>query len=81
MANCTHGYHTGSESPGTHSCCILTDSVDPAGLNNPQYPWNIVNGAAGHYDGLDPINDTIPYYADVAFNTYVNSHRMPCTPC
>lgn len=27
--------------------------VDPNGLNNPSAPWYIVNGAAGHYDGID----------------------------
>ncbi|KAK9470175.1 Metallo-dependent phosphatase-like protein [Dipodascopsis tothii] len=26
---------------------------DPNGLNNPSSPWYILNGAAGHYDGLD----------------------------
>jgi hypothetical protein len=67
MSNCTyHGrYHFSFTS--THP--TSTDVIDPAGLDNPQYPWNIVNGAAGHYDGLDPINKTNPYYADVAFNT------------
>lgn len=49
----------------------LIDSVDPAGLDNPKFPWNIINGAGGHYDGLDPFNHTLPYYADVAFNRYV----------
>lgn len=28
-------------------------NIDPNGLNNPKAPWYIVNGAAGHYDGLD----------------------------
>ncbi|KAI6133822.1 Metallo-dependent phosphatase-like protein [Pisolithus croceorrhizus] len=34
---------------------IANYSIDPAGLNNPKAPWNIVNGAAGHYDGLDTL--------------------------
>jgi hypothetical protein len=52
-----------------HILSTSTDSVDPAGLNNPKYPWNIVNGAAGHYDGLDPLNETLPYWADVGIST------------
>ncbi|KAH0838885.1 Metallo-dependent phosphatase-like protein [Lanmaoa asiatica] len=49
---------------------IANYSVDPAGLNNPTAPWNIVNGAAGHYDGLDPLTST-PYYSVKAWdNTY-----------
>ncbi|KAH7884196.1 Metallo-dependent phosphatase-like protein [Phlebopus sp. FC_14] len=55
---------------------LANSTIDPAGLNNPQYPWNIVNGAAGHYDGLDPINKTLPYYADVAFNTAYGWSRL-----
>ncbi|KAF9223251.1 hypothetical protein BS17DRAFT_833254 [Gyrodon lividus] len=39
------------------------NSVDPAGLDNPQYPWSIVNGAAGHYDGFGVLRNA-PYYAD-----------------
>ncbi|KAG9310505.1 Iron/zinc purple acid phosphatase-like protein C-domain-containing protein [Chiua virens] len=49
---------------------VANYSVDPAGLNNPTSPWNIVNGAAGHYDGLDTF-ESIPYYAVKAWdNTY-----------
>ncbi|KIJ60135.1 hypothetical protein HYDPIDRAFT_99288 [Hydnomerulius pinastri MD-312] len=51
-------------------------SVDPAGLNDPKYPWSIVNGAAGHYDGLDSISKTLPYYVDVAFNTAYGWSRL-----
>ncbi|KAK3950878.1 hypothetical protein QBC32DRAFT_375409 [Pseudoneurospora amorphoporcata] len=31
---------------------------DPTGLENPTSPWYITNGAAGHYDGLDPLRLT-----------------------
>ncbi|VVT48660.1 uncharacterized protein SAPINGB_P001888 [Magnusiomyces paraingens] len=27
--------------------------VDPRGLNNPSAPWYLLNGVAGHYDGMD----------------------------
>ncbi|RFU33810.1 hypothetical protein B7463_g2574, partial [Scytalidium lignicola] len=33
--------------------------VDPKELNNPDFPWYITNGAAGHYDGLDTLQ--VPY--------------------
>lgn len=26
-------------------------------MNNPRAPWPILNGAAGHYDGLDTFDD------------------------
>lgn len=32
---------------------VAYGKVDPNGLNNPSSPWYIVNGAAGHYDGVD----------------------------
>jgi len=33
-----------------------TGVADPNGLKNPSAPWYIINGAAGHYDGLDSAN-------------------------
>ncbi|KAF9235697.1 Metallo-dependent phosphatase-like protein [Melanogaster broomeanus] len=50
-------------------------SVDPAGLNNPQYPWSIVNGAAGHYDGLSVLL-TPPYYVDYSIDTAYGWSRL-----
>jgi acid phosphatase type 7 len=38
---------------------IANGVPDPKELNNPSSPWYIVNGAAGHYDGLDSF--TLPY--------------------
>lgn len=32
---------------------MFNGTADPNGLNNPRAPWPIVQGAAGHYDGLD----------------------------
>ena len=48
----------------------LNNSVsDPNGLNNPSSPWYITNGAAGHYDGLDPIQYPAPSYVRSIQNT------------
>ena len=32
---------------------MFNGTADPNGLNDPRAPWPIVQGAAGHYDGLD----------------------------
>ncbi|KAL4064768.1 Metallo-dependent phosphatase-like protein [Scleroderma yunnanense] len=48
---------------------VANFTIDPAGLNNPKAPWNIVNGAAGHYDGLDSLNSPLPSYAEVGIDT------------
>jgi hypothetical protein len=42
----------------------VNGTADSHELNNPSSPWYIVNGAAGHYDGLD-----------VATTPYVNTSR------
>lgn len=54
---------------------IANYSIDPAGLNNPKAPWNIVNGAAGHYDGLDTLEGS-PYWSEVAFDTAYGWSRL-----
>lgn len=37
------------------------NKTDPNGLSNPSSPWYLVNGIAGHYDGMDSFgNDTKP---------------------
>ena len=37
--------------------------IDPNELNNPSAPWYIVDGAAGHYDGLDSFTTPLmPYH-------------------
>lgn len=38
---------------------MANDNVDPKELDNPKVPWYIVSGAAGHYDGLDAMPDSI----------------------
>ncbi|KAG6329001.1 hypothetical protein ID866_10088 [Astraeus odoratus] len=47
---------------------VANYTVDPAGLNNPKAPWNIVNGVAGHYDGLDTL-DPLASFAEVGIDT------------
>lgn len=42
---------------------------DPAELNNPDYPWYITNGAAGHYDGLDTLVRPFQNYSRYAQDT------------
>lgn len=34
---------------------MSNNQTDPNGLNNPESPWYIVNGAGGHYDGVDTL--------------------------
>ncbi|TIA89906.1 hypothetical protein E3P99_01818 [Wallemia hederae] len=38
---------------------INNGTADANELNNPAAPWYIVNGAAGHYDGLDGMPDEV----------------------
>jgi len=54
---------------------IANYTIDPSGLNNPTAPWNIVNGAAGHYNGLDPLIGHEPYSV-VQFNDTYGWSRL-----
>jgi len=47
---------------------IANFQPDPAELNNPSAPWYIINGAGGHYDGLDPMGTPIANFSRVAFD-------------
>ncbi|KAJ8101707.1 Metallo-dependent phosphatase-like protein [Lipomyces tetrasporus] len=49
---------------------IANGTADPNELNNPSAPWYIMNGAAGHYDGLDPIEGNPDYIRYVQNSTY-----------
>jgi hypothetical protein len=48
------------------------NQTDPNGLHNPSYTWYIVNGAAGHYDGLDtltyPLLNNTVYAQDTTYS-------------
>lgn len=48
---------------------VYKNVTDPAELNNPRATWYIVNGAAGHYDGLDTLNDPLRPYSRFAEDT------------
>lgn len=43
--------------------------ADPKELQNPSSTWYILNGAAGHYDGLDTLNDPLTPYSRFAEDT------------
>jgi hypothetical protein len=43
--------------------------ADPAELNNPKAPWYITNGMAGHYDGLDALQNPRQTYARYGLDT------------
>lgn len=46
------------------------NKVDYNGLNNPKSPWYLINGAGGHYDGVDLLADPVDGF-EVGFdNTY-----------
>jgi 3',5'-cyclic AMP phosphodiesterase CpdA len=51
---------------------LYKNVTDPNGLNNPKAPWYIVNGIAGHYDGIDEIDASTatPYMAYGQDTTY-----------
>jgi acid phosphatase type 7 len=52
-----HGHkHFYERQAAVHPSTNGTGIADPNGLNNPSAPWYIINGAAGHYDGLDVPN-------------------------
>jgi hypothetical protein len=54
---------------------------DPNGLNNPKAPWYITNGAAGHYDGLDPIVLPAQPYSQSLQNTTYGWSRLTFHNC
>lgn len=48
---------------------IAKNITDPNGLNNPKAPLYLTNGAAGHFEGLDPLTNPLPSYVTYANNT------------
>lgn len=48
---------------------LAEGKLDPNGLNNPQFPWYITNGAAGHYDGLDSLQEPRKDYSRFGLDT------------
>ena len=58
------------------SAPIFQNVTDPNELNNPRFPWYIVNGAAGHYDGLDTLNTVLSPFSRAAFDTHYGWSRL-----
>jgi hypothetical protein len=54
---------------------------DLAGLNNPSAPWYLRNGAAGHYDGLDPLVLPVVNYSNYANDTEYSWTRLTFHNC
>lgn len=42
---------------------FVNGTIDPAGYDNPSSPVYIINGIAGHYDGMSAFHDAVPYMA------------------
>lgn len=60
---------------------IKNNQIDPNGLNNPSSPWYILNGIAGHYDGLDPLVDPLPEYVAFSQDTDYGWSRFTVHNC
>ena len=60
---------------------IFQNVTDPNELNNPRFPWYIVTGAAGHYDGLDTLNSPLAPYSRAAFDTHYGWSRLTFHNC
>ncbi|BGO94875.1 hypothetical protein NBRC10512_007162 [Rhodotorula toruloides] len=54
-------YHQGHVHTYEFFSPMMNGTVDPNGLNNPRAPLPVLNGASGHYDGLDQFDQT-PLY-------------------
>jgi hypothetical protein len=55
---------------------VYDNRADLAELDNPRYPWYITNGAAGHYDGLDTLNNRLNRYTRFALDTEYGWSRL-----
>lgn len=60
---------------------MMNGTVDPNGLNNPRAPLPVLNGASGHYDGLDQFDQTPLYTGTLhALDTFVASPPLRPLP-
>ncbi|CAL5866978.1 uncharacterized protein PFLUO_LOCUS1190 [Penicillium psychrofluorescens] len=60
----------------------IADGVpDPKGLNDPSAPWYLVNGAAGHYEGLSTPNTPLQNYTVKAIDTVYGWSRFTVHNC
>ncbi|KAJ5939037.1 hypothetical protein N7466_002171 [Penicillium verhagenii] len=60
---------------------IANDVIDSNGLNNPNATWYLVNGAAGHYEGLDSVETPLEDYTTVAIDTVYGWSRFTVHNC
>ncbi|KAL2012586.1 hypothetical protein VTN00DRAFT_111 [Thermoascus crustaceus] len=60
---------------------ISYTNPDPNELNNPSAPWYITNGAAGHYDGLDPLLRPLQNYSRFAQDSAYGWSRLTFHNC
>jgi len=63
------------------SAPVFQNVSDPKELNNPKFPWYIVNGAAGHYDGLDTLPSVLNPFSRAAFDTHYGWSRLTFHNC
>jgi len=60
---------------------IFNNTIDPNELNNPRFPLYINDGAAGHYDGLDPLDPVLAPFSRAAFDTFYGWSRLTFHNC
>ncbi|KAJ5585520.1 uncharacterized protein N7459_005320 [Penicillium hispanicum] len=60
---------------------IANGTPDPKGLTNPSAPWYLVNGAAGHYEGLSSLNYPLEDYTVRAIDTVYGWSRFTVHNC
>ncbi|KAJ5093354.1 hypothetical protein N7456_009215 [Penicillium angulare] len=60
---------------------IANNTPDSKGLNNPSAPWYIVNGAAGHYEGLSSVDTPYENYTVKAIDTVYGWSRFTVHNC
>lgn len=60
---------------------IASNKTDPNGLNNPSSPLYILNGIAGHYDGIDPMDYPLPDYVSYGQDTVYGWSRFTVHNC
>ncbi|KAJ5745944.1 hypothetical protein N7520_011126 [Penicillium odoratum] len=60
---------------------VANGILDPKGLDNPSAPWYIVNGAAGHYEGLSTVSTPLENYTVKAIDTVYGWSRFTVHNC
>ncbi|KAK9320483.1 Metallo-dependent phosphatase-like protein [Lipomyces orientalis] len=60
---------------------IANGVADPNELDNPSAPWYILNGAGGHYDGIDTYDEPLPDYVRFIQDTTYGWSRLTFHNC